>query len=77
VPASRERLLEAAHEDAVVGLGVPRVHLRDEQDSHLGRIVAVKAETGFTDNISVGEAPDQLVGAGTRLLPAAFFFASS
>src|SRR5262249_39427791 len=32
VPAGGERLLESADEDAVIGFGVPGVHLRDEQD---------------------------------------------
>jgi hypothetical protein len=38
VPAGRKRLFEAADEDAVVGLGSARVHLRDEQDAHGGAV---------------------------------------
>ena len=34
VAASRERLLQPAYENAIVGLGVAGVHLRDEQDPH-------------------------------------------
>ena len=45
VPASRERLLEAAHEDAVVGLGVAGVHLRDEQDAHVPQFHVFGART--------------------------------
>ena len=38
VPAPGERQLQLPDEDAVIGLGVPRIHLRDEQDPHRGAV---------------------------------------
>src|SRR6185437_675673 len=46
VAARLQRLLEAAHEDAVVRLGVARIHLRDQQDPHRG-ILAGRAVHRF------------------------------
>ena len=34
VPARDELFLQSAHEHAEVGIGRPRIHLRDEQDPH-------------------------------------------
>jgi hypothetical protein len=39
-----------------------------------GRILALKADNGLTDNMSVGDAPDRFAGTGARLLPAARVF---
>src|SRR6185436_8949140 len=64
VAARLQRLLEAAHEDAVVRLGVARIHLRDQQDPHRGilagrdvhRFGTVLAPTSFNANLAAKAA---------------------